>query len=180
MPKTLKLFGKEFKIKQLTALDFFGEGGLPIQFFQAKSPKTMYQQIIGDAEKPGTESDYQKQIEFMKKILSRGVLLCDGKSFDADQYMKTETNLVECTLVINSILELSLNFFRGPMSLTRDEAIFFDFQAKRYGKTPIECAFPSGGYSDLDAQMFNSFVMTQGINFDNTQAKKQAATMKRR
>lgn len=177
MPK-VRIFKKEFEIRSLTAQDFFGEGGLPIQFFQAEITKTMYEQVVASA-KPSVEADYKKQVEFMKKILQAGIISCDGEPFDAEKYMQTETNLAECMLVISAILNCSLTLFQGPMRLTRDEAIYWDYQAKRYGKSPIECAFPSGGYSDLDAQMFNSFVMNQGIDFDNAQMKKQADAAKR-
>ena len=63
MPKT-RFYKNEFEIRSLTAKDFFGSGGFPIQFFKCEKPKTMYEQIAG--EKQAVNQDSKKQIEFMQ------------------------------------------------------------------------------------------------------------------
>lgn len=43
--------------------------------------------------------------------------------------------------------------------------------AKEYGRAPIDLMFPQGGYSVMEAQLFNLFVLQVGLEEEARQIK---------
>lgn len=52
--------------------------------------------------------------------------------------------------------------------------------AKRYGRTPAEIAFPQGGLSVFEAQVFNLFIFGIAIERENKEAEKNRRAAERR
>jgi hypothetical protein len=63
--------------------------------------------------------------------------------------------------------------------LNLDNIIVYDILAKRYCKTPIEILASDGQYTEMDSFIFNTFIATNAIKFENEETKKAMAKLKK-
>ena len=69
-----------------------------------------------------------------------------------------------------AILTESLIFFKQPTTASVDQAVLNARMAKEFGKTPIEMLSPDGGYSELDAYMYNRYAYIMLQNYGQREA----------
>ena len=158
--KNIKLGNDEYLIKVLLPSDFLGfELGVPINLFKIQKPKTIWDQV--DEQLSQLQNDQEKNeidLKCIKKILEIGVCTKNKQLFDANKFINNETNLCLGLSLLAEILEISLSKFKNTIELTLNDVFFYDRLASNYGKTPIEILCPRGGYTELDAFMFNKFI----------------------
>lgn len=161
-----------FSLRAITPADFLGdEHGFPIGFFANAVRKTMHDRVMeATGGVSGTKTDHKRQLEAMKFVLRHGVVSVNKRHFDVEDYFNAPGGKIgEALFLFDAILGLTFKKFRKMQDVDNANAIAIDAIAKRYGKTPIEVIMPFGGYSDMDAWMFNMFVASRGIEEHNRQ-----------
>ncbi len=156
------------------------EEGIPFSIFEIKKVKTMYEKTlegIGSL-KETIDIDSEKFLENIKLIFSKCALTINGGEFKPDKYIE-ENDMISVTYLLCSIFAISFNKFDSILEVSEKQPIFWDAMAKRYGKSPIDCLFPNGGYSDMDAYCFNTMVLHVGMETENSIINKVLAKMKR-
>jgi len=149
--------------RAITPYDFLdSEYGIPVQLFQKKESFGVYASI------PKKENDIdiertKKTAEIIFKVAVK-------------QYVPDIMNILsmdKILLLLSAILVKSLKKCNEIKTVRNDTALFLDQTARRYGKTPIETLFPCGGYNDLDAYLFNSFIENIAVNYENANTKRK-------
>ncbi len=171
-------------IRSICASDFLHyENGCPLSVFIVERPKDMFNKIISEIEKDKpTEQKHSKGIlDMIEKVLQAGVVTYPGRTpFDSKKYLAEETSTQECFLLFDHIISISVKVFTSLVRMDNMETNYWDLMAKRYGKLPIECLIPSGDYTDLDAYLFNSHVLSSGVDQDVKVQKKRTAEIQRK
>lgn len=181
--ETIRIQGHTIEYELITPADFLSDSvGVPVSMFVEKKVQTMYEQaktaLQTDAEK---RKSSEKEVEYAKfvvdtKIISikRDILKHGGKMF-TKTIKKEELKEEEIMALSNLIFISSLKVFNKPIEMDVNQCYFYDAMAKRYGTTPIECLYPNGGYTELDAYMFNRYVMSKAVERENKQQRKLEA-----
>lgn len=168
--KKLDIKGFHILFSEVSPADFLDEaGGLPVSMFKEKKVQTMYQQAM-DALKTDTEKkrDTEKELKFCKKIV-KNIHSINKLAFDISMYNDKEIIVLANLIIINS-----LKVFPHVMELDTNQCYLLDEMGKRYGKTPIECLYTRGSYTDLDAYMFNRHVIYKALEKEHREARKKA------
>ena len=177
----IKIGKKRFEIKPMSPLDFLEGDAVPIILFSTTlaAVKTMYEQVVGERK---TADDLKKegetQVKTLRAALKSGVISVNGKPFDADIYLKTETDLGEALELFKAVMATTFKKFARVYDMEPNRVGLYDRLAARYGKTPIEILFPAGGYSEMDAFTFNLFIGTHGINQEAKASKSLAEQLR--
>jgi hypothetical protein len=169
--------------------DFIGTGGFPLCFVLSdskKSGKTMADKAKALAAGSGTDTESESEkkageiFDAIRLVINAGIVTLNGKPFNHAEFWESKTVIQEDIFYLfDQVLELSLKIFKKPVVVPRDQLEGYYFTAKTYGKSPIEVICHNGGYTDLDAYMFNMAVMAAGIERENDEAKRRAAEMER-
>ena len=178
--------GHIFELTPLT-VDFVlaGSGDIPVCPFLLgkKSPKTMYEQTVGEqsAAREPSQSEVDDALARYKAVLANGVVEMDGLPFDVEAVFARDPSedpdlksAIEAAF--SAIVVMSFDRFNEPRKIDADAVLSIDFIARRYGKSPIEVLMPTGGYNDLDAYAFNMFVAGIGAKNEADQMKKASAS----
>ena len=167
--------GRKYTLKQLTPFDFVGEkNGIPFGIFSgAESEKTMWDRA---KELSGMVEDTRdKEIALLRNVLRVGVVSFNGEPFDVDTYMARDSikggGVKEAMNIFARIILMTFNKFKLENNIEKNTAISIDIMAKRYGIAPIDVLFPGGGYTEMDAYMFNSQIAFSGVTEDNRRAR---------
>lgn len=161
----VKINGNSFTIRQILPIDFIGRG-CPLSFFLIDTPKTNYElmkELMDKHDNEAQAENNKQELDAMKSILGAGVVECNGIPFDVETYFQESTDLIAAIELVGRVLSLSFTILR-PIQLDRAEVESIDKLAKRYGKTPAEIMWPSGGCTPLDAYTFNMAVGGIGIS----------------
>jgi hypothetical protein len=162
-----------FTLRPVELIDIMGEpDGLPINFFNGISQeKTIYDQMVeGEA-----VENRPLKLKALKVFFKYGILTKNGEPFNVDAYFDQDANIEttdECVTLFSAIIMLSFKKFREIKQVEKSMALAIDAISKRYGTQPIENLFPDGGYTSLDAFMFNSYVASLAISKENDEIKK--------
>jgi hypothetical protein len=172
--KKIKVEGHIFTIKELVPLDFLSnENNVPPYYFQVEKVKTMFEKVKEAANDKQDDADVAGIIEFMKLILDKGVVDFNGGTFYSYKLLGDLSNMAICNEVVQEILDISHSKFKKIFNVNKEQIRLFDLMGQRYGRLPIECLCPNGGYSELDAFMFNEFVLINAWNQEQTNIKRQ-------
>lgn len=159
---------RAFKLRGVSPAVFLDKGGLPYSFFCHKNREVQMHEIaFGLVTAEEDEEKKEKEaFDFYKMICEAGVISLNKKPFDIKLFLKSSTDKsylfsVIYALYIN-IIGISTKIFKSKVEMSSDLALYYDAISEKYGKAPIEMLCPNGGYTDLDAQMFNLFVASEG------------------
>lgn len=152
---------------------------IPFSFIQSKKKeKTKFEQALDSVGKNSSEKEDPKKITMLLlDTLKHCVLSIDGNKFDIDSFkydvetIGGEFTLKEAMIIFDKILRLSFKAFLPkngiPITMSKETAYTYHIISREYGKTPIEILYPNGGYTDMDAMMFNFFVYSIAIEEKN-------------
>lgn len=175
MIKKVSLNGNIYTIKELSPDAFLNSDiGVPFQLFCAKEEESR-EEALRRKIKPEVEDSADedaKIIETITLVLKVGCIDVNKKQFCVDKFMETTTDVSECFALIDAIFAHSLTLFTSVRDMSKQNAHLINKMATDYGKTPIEIMRPTGGYTDLDAYMFNSFVFVTCLNDQAASIKK--------
>ncbi|MFW9821370.1 MAG: hypothetical protein ACFFE4_00450 [Candidatus Thorarchaeota archaeon] len=106
-----------------------------------------------------------KKIEY---VLSKTVIEPEKINFDI---FYKENDYDCCLNIFFQILTISLSFFSNiyyfkEYQFGKESILHIYRLARAFHKTPIEILSVNGDYNSLDAFLFNSFVGTEGINWE--------------
>lgn len=171
--------GETYRLKAIRPVDFTDEqNGFPLCFITGiEAEKTKYEQSLEAAgmSHKFTKEDTEAQARALKFVLKHGVIDCNGKPFEVESFMRqkaTRANTRKMLVLFWEVLNMSIKVFIKEKKVTTTSALNTYILAKRYSKTPIEVLLPEGGYSELDAHMFNLYVTNIGLKEEERQAKK--------
>ncbi len=175
----IKVGTDKYKVQKLEPALFLSDtDGIPFNIFQFKTDKTMYEKLLED-----TKSDTNPKNDVLynnfKIILERSIISVNNEAFDCHKFLNTQTDLDYVQDLINKILDVSLIKFKEVINLNKNQILVWDNMAKRYSKTPIECLFPEGGYSNLDAYFFNLLILIEGNKEDARLKKMELNNLKK-
>lgn len=197
--KKLWIKGNWFIIKRLSPVDFLSvqEGGkgqecFPFTMFQQEKKgffeKSFFDEVQTDEQK---KQDFDKKIALMKQVVSSGLLAMQppvwmldrpGAIIDKDRVISLlfEADTIKVGVELyHKILSNSLGYFTRVITMKRSTMIYLGTMSKTYGKTPIECLLPFGGYTDIEAFLFNSFILNVMIEEKNKEIQKHNAEIKK-
>ncbi len=174
METTQKIKGHKYTLCKLGPVDFLDqENGIPLTIFLIDQSKAKGQQIQDFINDESSESDTKQHYDTLRCVLGKGVLTKEGKPFDVDEFLNKETDFEACMELFNAVLSLSLYRFKDIIQLSKVQTEYFDAMAKRYGQLPIDCLFTDHNYSELDAFLFNSFILNYNLQKEASLIKKQ-------
>lgn len=170
--KDIKIKGTKVTIRAIGPVDYI-EGpdgspeGVPFGLFQLREgPVGMAGRVMED-QKP-EDCDPKPMIIAVLKV---GLLKVDGEQVNPEKLLADSPDLA--LAIYSGILALSLRVFDRVSEITSESALFWHTMARDYGKTPMEMLMPNGGYSDLDAYLWNSFVWSAGTKRELAELKKR-------
>lgn len=162
-------------IKRLEPLDFIEHDILPFSLFTTdQQTSTAYDRIMAELNKKTTPVNIQKRMELIAVILSKGVITPNMKG---EQILATD--VPTAVRLYAEILDYSFPNFRKVYKVSRNNAIFIDKMAQRYGKTPATIEF-GVACNPIEALMFNSFIFSVGVTHDIEAQKASADVFKGR
>ena len=158
----LKITKYNLEAKRLRPIDFLGsESGVVFSIFSRIKNYRVYGQMQKDE-----EVDKDNILKLFSLILP--VAIKDYKKEMLKDFTFEELGEITNTIIFNSV-----SVFGCMQEISRKFALFIDRTATRYGKTPIEIMIPNGGYNDLDAYLFNSFIENIAVNYENANTKRK-------
>jgi hypothetical protein len=176
--KKISVNKKTYTIKQLTPLDFIELDNIPFSFFSTdESAKTSYQSYLAklESEKKLTADETAKRMSHIAIILGKGII-SPRESVGA---LIVDEPTVAMRLYAE-VIDFATTKFKKQYKITTLRTYLIDRMAERYGKTPIEIECPEGGYTELEAWMFNAFVFSVSFNHQVEQEKKAIEKLKAR
>ena len=175
--KKIKIKGSEFVIKKLTPLDFLDDEGIPFTIFSVDNPRTLYGEVWGKVKTDDEiDRDETNKMKLIRQVLNKGVVRFPIDTATND-FLQPDTLELGIELY-GRVIAYTLMAFLRPIVVIKKQLLFWDTLGKRYGKLPIDCLMPHGGYSDTDAFIFNSLVLGEAIKEENRIAKKNKARLK--
>ena len=171
--RKIKVQGLKFIVKKLTPLDFLDSDGIPFSLFSVDNPATVYGQVWGQIKtKDKKKKKKTEQMILIKQVLDKGVVRFP-KDTTKEDYVQPDTLEIGIKLY-GAILSNTLKAFLRPFVISKQQLLYWDKLANRYGKLPIDCLIPSGNYSAVDSFIFNSFVLNTAIKEESRIAKQKA------
>lgn len=171
--KKIKVDGLKFVVKKLTPTDFLDKEGVPFTIFSVGNPYAKFGEVWGAIKTPEEEKKQEtEQKQLVRQVLTAGVVRFPTET-QVEDYLQPDT-LITALKLYEKIISLTLKRFLRPMVISQKQLLLWDAMAKRYGVLPIEVLMPNGGYSEIDAYIFNSLVLSEAIKHENIQAKKRA------
>lgn len=179
--KEIQIENDTIAIKPLSPRNFLDtDDGLPLSIFDLKNVKTMYEKTLEKVGNlPENDLDSEKFLQNVKQIFDKCAISINSNPFKAKQYIE-DHDMIEVTYLLCSIYAISFKKFDSILEVSGNQPVFWDAMSRRYGKTPIECLFPTGGYSDMDAYCFNTMILQKGMEAENAVNKKMLAKLKRK
>lgn len=173
--KKVKYKGVKFIVRKLSMIDFIEEGNLPFNLFLLTKEMTEFQKLqkemgIERPENKDINKEFDDKVKAMKLVLEKGVVRLP-KDLTVDDLLKVETFDIGAFLYAY-ILNISLRWFIRMYTFKEYQVRYWDLMAKRYGKLPIDCLLPNKGYTDVEAYIFNCFVMNYSVTKENEEAKR--------
>jgi hypothetical protein len=170
---------RRYKIREIKPLDFIEKaGGVPISFFHIQKGPAGIAGQMQDL-KPG-EADQEKralsQLRVLESVLSVGLLKMGRKNADHEWVILKYPR--DALFIFEEILKLSIWNFKVVMKVSRQYVEHLDELARCYGQTPIDILLPNGGYSDIEAYIFNQHVQNVGTISKNDRMRSEAARAK--
>lgn len=151
--------------------------GIPFGLFKTSRQKTQYEIAMEGEDGQPTPGELQQRISCITRVLSAGVLKCGLKSFNAEQYMNSPGRLEDCIQLFAAVLDLSTRKFKKLSDFPKTNVLFIAELATRYKKLPVEILYPNGGYTEIEAYLFNAHVLSVAVEQEaaETRRRNQAA-----
>lgn len=169
----IKIGGVTFFLKSITPFDFLEyDDGVPFTMIKQKKVQTMYEKTVGH--RKVDSSDSKKNFDCIMRVIQSGVSYLESgffikkrKAFDRNVFEKTTTNIGVVYMLYKKIIDLSLIKFKNPVELHYNQASYYAHLSEKCHKTPIEILFPSGGYTSMDAYIFNSYIISHKLKLES-------------
>lgn len=178
----------ELEYKGLLPSDFIGlDGFVPLLFIRFSESKNSQKEFWELIEKE--KESNQHNTELLKLIIKKGVTHFNGQPFDADVFFELcelvmqdgkpfiETNflfyLFECICKVSCpYLYTHVIKNKEPMTIQKTTAQVLDRQSIRYKLTPCEILAKGNLYSELDAYIINTAIMTIATDENTSELNK--------
>ena len=171
--KKTKVQGERFVIKKLSPVDFLDDSGIPFTIFSVDNPRTLYGEVWGKVQTDDEiERKETEKMQLIRQVITKGIVRFPKDTY-AEDFLQPDTLEIGITLYAQ-IITHTLKAFLRPMVVEKKQLLYWDAVAKRYGCLPIDCLMPHGGYSDTDAFIFNSLVISEALKEEQRQIKKAA------
>jgi len=161
-----------YHLKPLTPVSFLSdEAGACFSRIKETSFKSIYDRARAelDSKQPEkSEPMSEDQKSFLQSLINKS--LFPNRKIDCERTLY---------ILVLKIIKISCNVFIDQTTVSNDQAIIYDQLSRRYGKPPIDLLMPGGGYTDLDAWMFNTHVLKVGKEQDEINRQKIKAKLRR-
>jgi hypothetical protein len=156
-----------FTIKKLSPIDFMGGSSLPFCPIVEIKPKTKHEIMMEDISKEDSnnevsEDDFVAHIELMKPVIKQSVQGMNGHEVDFNNLFKIE-NIIKLYKIYEECLFFCFDKFKNKIEMSSTNIQNIYLMAKACSKSPIEILFPTRGYSEMDAYVFNFFIVSKGL-----------------
>lgn len=173
--KKIVVKGNVFLIKKLEQIDFIDKEGVPFNLFDINKSDLAWdkanKELETEAEKKLKQENIKKNI---KAVLEVGIVRMPDKLMAVDDLIQDRTIELGYEVYVK-ILEFCLKKLRKIYLVNHRLLGYYAAMSNTYKKFPIDCLFPKGGYSDVEAFIFNSFVLNYQIEKEHKEAKKLTA-----